>query len=275
VTGRFNGHFFGRRFIFVDEGIFGGNRKDAGVLKTRITEDYVMLEQKGIDAIMVRNRSIFMVASNNASVVPADIGDRRWMVLDVGDKRMQDHAYFGAIAAEMANGGKEAMLHDLLARDITKGPNPRIVLHTQARTMQVLITADPYIKMLHSFLTEGRLPQNWLLAANMTTIKAMHVELQRVYGDRHLSDMSLGKLIQETIPGIRTRPNGNYVAGWHEEEPIKERSTHYSLPPLREARRMFEARIGAKVDWGNDLADWVQEPMTQAQTASQEGEGMP
>ena len=141
VTGRFNGHFFGKRFIFVDEGIFGGNRKDTGVIKTRISEDFVMLEQKGIDAIMVRNRAIFMVASNNFSVVSAEMGDRRWMVLDVGDKRIQDHEHFSAIAEEMNNGGREAMLHELLARDISKGPNPRKVLHTAARVMQILASA--------------------------------------------------------------------------------------------------------------------------------------
>ena len=209
VAGRFNGHFFGRRFIFVDEGIFGGSRKDAGVLKTRITEDYVMLEQKGIDAIMVRNRAIFMVASNNYSVVPADMGDRRWMVLDVSDEHIQDQEYFGAIVAEMNNGGREAMLHDLLRRDVTKGPNPRKILHTDARVDQILITEAPYIKMLHSHLVEGRLPQNWLVAANVTTVKALLDELLRDYGDRHMTDMALGKLLKEFMPAIRSKPNGH------------------------------------------------------------------
>jgi hypothetical protein len=31
--------------------------------------------------------------------------------LDVGDANMQDHPYFAAIAYEMENGGREALLH--------------------------------------------------------------------------------------------------------------------------------------------------------------------
>jgi Family of unknown function (DUF5906)/Primase C terminal 2 (PriCT-2) len=275
VTGRFNGHFFGKRFIFIDEGIFGGNRKDTGVIKTRITEDFVMLEQKGIDAIMVRNHAIFMVASNNFSVVSAEMGDRRWMVLDVGSKQVQNHEYFSKIVDEMNNGGREAMLHELLARDISKGPNPRKVLHTHARVMQILASEAPYIKMLHAYLVEGRLPQNWIAAANTTTIKAMWTELKRDYGDRHMSDMTLGKLIQEIIPGIVTKQNGYFVVGWSGDEAIKERSTQYQLPSLAICRKTFESRMGSKVDWGNDLSEWVPEPMTLAQSGSREEEDLP
>jgi Family of unknown function (DUF5906)/Primase C terminal 2 (PriCT-2) len=211
ITGRFNGHFFGKRFIFLDEGTFGGNRKDQGVLKTRITEDLVMMEQKGVDAILVRNRAIFMVASNNHSIVHTDIGDRRWMLADVSDKRLQDHDYFGAIADEMKNGGWEAMLHELLGRDISKGPNPRMVLDSEARANQMLTTAEPYIKMLHGFLQEGRLPQNWLKTPNTTTIQAMISELANRYRDTFTTRETLGGHINRMFPDIKTKPNGKYV----------------------------------------------------------------
>lgn len=84
VSGRFNAHLFGRRFIFIDEGMWGGNRQDAGTIKTRITEPYIMLEAKGIDPIRLRNRTIYMISSNEASIVPADVADRRWQIFEVG-----------------------------------------------------------------------------------------------------------------------------------------------------------------------------------------------
>ena len=77
----------GKRFIFIDEGIFGGSRQDIGVIKTRITEPILMFEQKGIDPIKMQNHTIFMVASSEEAVVPADLGDRRWQVLEVSDAR--------------------------------------------------------------------------------------------------------------------------------------------------------------------------------------------
>jgi hypothetical protein len=105
VSGRFNAHLVGRRFVFLDEAIYGGSRKDAGTIKTQLTEPYIMLERKGVDAIRLRNRMIFMVASNEETVVPADLADRRWMIFEVGDKHQEDHAYFEAIDRQMESGG--------------------------------------------------------------------------------------------------------------------------------------------------------------------------
>jgi Primase C terminal 2 (PriCT-2)/Family of unknown function (DUF5906) len=260
VSGRFNAHFFGRRFIFIDEGLFGGNRKEAGVIKTRITEDYIMLELKGVDAVKMRNRSIFMVASNNPSIVPADLGDRRWMVVDVADTHKEDHPYFAAIATEMENGGKEAMLYELLQRDITKGPNPRRVIKTEARVMQILMAESPYVKFLHSLLDQGRLPQNAVGSANTTTTKALVHDLTRNYSERHLNDVGLGKLLREILPTITSRPNGKYVSHFTPDGPVMELSTEYTFPPLPDARKLFEARLGGFVPWSNNLEKWQADP---------------
>ncbi len=260
VTGRFNSHFFGRRFVFIDEGIWGGNKKEAGIIKVRITEDYVMLEQKGVDAVKMRNRAIFMVASNNVSVVPADLGDRRWMVVDVADTHKEDQPYFAAIAAEMENGGREAMLHELLNRDITKGPNPRRVIRTQARVMQILLAESPYVKYLHSLLDQARLPQNAAGSSDRTTVKALVQDLMRNYGERHLNDVALGKLFREILPTITSRPNGKFIAQFTSEGPVEEISTELKFPPLPEARKLFELRLGGAVPWSNDLPEWQADP---------------
>ena len=260
VSGRFNAHFFGRRFIFIDEGVFGGNRKEAGVIKTRITEDYIMLELKGVDAVKMRNRSIFMVASNNPLIVPADLGDRRWMVVDVADTHKEDHPYFAAIAEEMENGGREAMLYELLHRDITKGPNPRRVIKTEARVMQILMAESPYVKFLHSLLDQGRLPQNAVGSANTTTAKALVQDLTRNYSERHLNDVALGKLLREILPTITSRPNGKYVSHFTPDGPVMEISTEYTFPPLPDARKLFETKLGGAVPWSNNLEKWQADP---------------
>lgn len=139
ITGRFSGHLMGRRFVFIDEGTFGGNRKDAGVLKTRITEATLTFERKGLDPIVMPNRLIFMVASNEASVVPADTGDRRWMMFEVGDQHREDHAYFKAIDDQLRAGGYEAMLYELQIRDFEVGPDPRIIIKGEALFEQIIL----------------------------------------------------------------------------------------------------------------------------------------
>ena len=46
-------------------------------------------------------------------------------MLEVSSARANDHWYFAAIAGEMANGGYEAMLYDLLAFDLRILQSPR------------------------------------------------------------------------------------------------------------------------------------------------------
>ena len=226
----------------------------------RITEEYVMLEQKGVDAVKIRNRAIFMVASNNVSIVPAELGDRRWMVVDVADTHKEDHPYFAAIEAEMNNGGTEAMLFELLHRDISKGPNPRRVIRTEALVMQILMAESPYVKYLHSLLDQARLPQNAVGGSNTTTAKALVQELMKNYTERHLNDVALGKLLREILPTMTSRPNGKFIAYFTADGPVEEISTQYIMPPLPEARRLFAARLGGVVPWSNDLTEWQADP---------------
>jgi hypothetical protein len=172
VSGHFNAHVFGRRFIFIDEGTYGGDKQHAGTLKTRITEPYFMLEAKGVDAVRVRNRAIYMIASNNDSIVAGDVGERRWMVFRVGEGRKEDHAYFAAMEAEMQRGGYQGMLFDLQRHDWSVGPDPRRVIHTAALFEQVKRNLSPELRYIHLFLDRAQLPEADLTCNKLSGISA-------------------------------------------------------------------------------------------------------
>ena len=84
------------------------------MLKGMITEDYILVEPKGKDAFKVKNNANFIFASNNDWVVPAALEERRLFTMDVSENHMNDSKYFASIYEEMDNGGREAMLFDLL-----------------------------------------------------------------------------------------------------------------------------------------------------------------
>ena len=266
VSGRFNAHLFARRLVFIDEGTFGGNRKDAGVLKTMITEPYTILERKGVDPIKVRNRSIYIVASNEDSVVPADLGDRRWMVLDVSARRKEDHSYFGAIMAELRSGGYEAMMFDLLQRDITKGPDPRRIIKTDALVDQILRAQPAHVQYVHHLLDQRRLPQNQVAGARCTTIKAMFTEFRQLHSaDRYLTMNALGRHVQQIVPGVLTDKNGSFLVRYVADgQPVYETSTRYRFPDVDLARQTFEGFIGQSVPWSDDGSDWLMDPVNPA-----------
>jgi hypothetical protein len=118
LVGAFNSHLRDCVLLFADEAFFAGDRAAEGTLKALITEDTLIIEPKGQNVILCRNRLHIVMASNDDWVVPAGLDERRYFILDVGEERIQDHAYFGAIVEQMDSGGCAAMLHELLRRDI-------------------------------------------------------------------------------------------------------------------------------------------------------------
>jgi hypothetical protein len=180
VRGRFNQHLEGRRFVYVDEAMFGGDRKNAGVIKTMLTEPHIMIERKGVDPILLKNHMMFMITSNERSVVPADIGDRRWQVFEVSDQKREDKAYFAAISQQMNSGGYEAMLHELLEWDISSGPDPRKTIRTPELFDQIIQAQGPVEKYIYQMLDTGILPQVDAPGngPGITTIAAMYSDMK-------------------------------------------------------------------------------------------------
>lgn len=113
LIGNFNAHLKDALFLFVDEGFWAGDKQGQGVLKSLITEENLMIEQKGKDAYMMKNYTRIMMASNEDWVAPVELDDRRYFVLDVGEEQKRNFKYFKAIDAEMESGGLEALLWEL------------------------------------------------------------------------------------------------------------------------------------------------------------------
>jgi hypothetical protein len=68
---------------------------------------------------MGKNRTHVMISSNATWVVPASSDERRFCVTEALDTKLDDFKYFDAITDELENGGYEAMLYDLLTRDLS------------------------------------------------------------------------------------------------------------------------------------------------------------
>jgi phage/plasmid primase-like uncharacterized protein len=116
-TGRFNMHLSKSLFVFLDEAVWGGDKKAEGKMKQLITERRVLFEPKGIDTMALDNHINVLIASNEDWVIPATGDERRFFVLNPNEKYKCDIAYFSAIGREKDNGGIAAMMHDLLAWD--------------------------------------------------------------------------------------------------------------------------------------------------------------
>ena len=119
LFGPFNAHLQKAVIVFADEAFWAGSKGDEGILKAMITSPFHIIEQKGKDAFRVPNYIHLMIATNNEWAVPSSEDERRFFVLEVGTEKAKDTVYFKTIYDEMEHGGKEALLHFLLNRDLT------------------------------------------------------------------------------------------------------------------------------------------------------------
>ena len=243
-AGRFNAHLRSVAFLFADEAFWPGHREAEGVLKQLVTEPVIAFEGKGADIVPGRNLIHLMMASNNEWVVPAGLDARRFAVFDVSDARRGDKAFFGALNAQMAAGGLAAMLHDLLATDVGGWHPSRGIPRTQALADQKALSLDPASKWWMAVLDRGTLPvadkvsYRWeseaaeidqAAKAEMLDDYDRFLKSNRVFSAKatHRALATAGRAL-----GLETgKTKGGDRAWW--------------LPPLAEARRLFEERLGA------------------------------
>ncbi len=239
VAGDFNAHLRSVVFLFSDESYFPGAKASEGTLKRLLTEETLFIEAKGRDGEEVPNCLHVLMASNEDWVVPAGMDERRFAVFEVSASRAQDEAYFAEINAELAAGGVEAFLYDMLAMDLGNW-HPRRVPQTNALLDQKLNSLTPLQEWVYGLLQEGRLScatsdrPNFATNWNLYT-RARHSNPRL----RDVSDIKLGKALKEF--GV--------TDGWSGKDKGKQ------FPPLPVMRAEFEKRIGGQIIWGDTNAD--------------------
>jgi len=197
LVGNFNSHLRDVLFLFADEAFFAGDKKHESVLKTLITEQTIVIEAKGIDAQVQPNYIHLMMASNQQWVIPAGRDERRFLVLELGERNKQDHKFFAAIDKQMANGGKEGLLYDLLRMNIDNF-DVRKVPHTDALADQKRRSMGHVEEWWYGRLVEGRILHrhaDWegiVTTADIYSTYAQYVDKWKIL-NRNLNETIFGK----------------------------------------------------------------------------------
>jgi hypothetical protein len=129
------------------------------------------------------NRVHVMMCSNNGWFIDAGTtdGERRYFVGEVSNNHQQDKVFFGKFHREMYDNGQSglrAMLHDLLARDITDWAPRGEVPVSRALVEQKLHNLDPMGKWWFSLLDNAELGDigieedaNWVLDEEVKVLR--------------------------------------------------------------------------------------------------------
>ena len=60
--------------------LWAGDKEAEGVLKTLVTEKYIMIEYKGKDSLRFRNCMRLIMSSNKEWIAPVESGNRRFFL---------------------------------------------------------------------------------------------------------------------------------------------------------------------------------------------------
>lgn len=270
LIGNFNRHLAGTLLLHSEEALYGGDRKHANIIRSLITDEWRIFEQKGLDAKQVRNYLRLIMLSNLPHAAPAMPGDRRYTVIDMGN-RMAHQDLLDAVIVEKNTDGPAALFHYLLNEfdydPVLARKNVKNVNLTEMKTHNMTPFEAWWMEVLSSgTLLPDRL--NWAqqpekafwpeVVGAPALYSAMEVSLKS-RGVRAIpSNVAFGHLMERILGGVvlfrASKGYTNLAVG----EPgvpqawglLNHRQVSYiNFPGLEEARAGFEKYLGQKIDW--------------------------
>ena len=245
LVGRFNSHLARCLLLQLEEVTWGGDHAAAAKLRDLITNGSQLIEYKGKEPVRVRNYLRVMATGNSRWLVPAGLEERRFAVIDVGERQLQNSRYFAAIAKELEDGGRAALLHYLLHFPLDGVPL-RDIPETPALVEQKSASLSPEQKWWLDILVRGELPGDVAGGGQIPTrrLQDHYLEhVQRMGVQRKSSETELGMWLRSVAPGLTRKKITVLAAGKSERVP------GYVFPPLAECRRVFDRLIAGDAAW--------------------------
>lgn len=228
----------------VEEAFWSGSDKDAGKLRTMVTESTMTLEAKGRDAIEIDSYHRFLMCTNNEWTVPATKDERRYFVLDVSDERRGDKGYFDALYKDINDHECIAQFFTFLQNYDISQFNLRKAPATKALQEQIKQSMKPHEKFIESLLEDGQIETKYFnqpidletLAGCQLVPKSdlydayiKYCEKLSTTGYQRINDKVFGKYVKDVLKPSDTRPNINGT-----------KVTCYSFKPLAELQELFD-----------------------------------
>lgn len=267
LTGRFNDHLRDCICLFADEAVKAYDKDGESRLKGLITEPTLVYEGKGKDARGGKNRMHVVMASNEDWFVPMGLdGERRFLLQRANTKRAGQHDWFQKLNDQLNDGGRSALLWDLLQRDIT-GWAPRRHIPTSAAAIeQKIMGMGPIPAWWFDMLYGGSLDfeparegQDW----TQGPVRVFRAELMESFenycrrsgirnpgGMGRSLDTVFAQQLRKYVPDLGDRVKAKVPDDRVGIKPLGDgRAWCYDLPELRDCRAQFERLLGDTYNW--------------------------
>jgi hypothetical protein len=248
LIGNFNGHLENLLMFALDEAFWSGDKQAEGQLKDLITGKEHVIEHKGKEPYTVANRTRVAIIGNEEWIVPSSHDERRFAVFDVGDGRKQDRNYFQSMREGMEDGGYAALLrflldYDLSGIDINEAPQTQALLDQKHSSLESV--EKWWLDCLHNgHIVCGDFEQAFGGQVETTRLRAAfgRYSKERRLGGWLPDDRAFGRRLKKvckTLVSTKARVGGHPT-------------NVYKLPPLAEARSLWDTHIGHAVEWDTE-----------------------
>jgi hypothetical protein len=200
-----------------------------------------------------------IMASNKAWVVPAGNHDRRYCVLDVSPQVMQNEGYFDALNKELEDGGRAAMLHDLLAMDLS-GFRVRAFPKTAAGLDQKLANAESHMDWLITCCMNGQIDpfeEDWAGGYGLPK-RVVYALYCGTNGKNKLSAGQFAAQLHKLLGpyGFRSTKIREPRTRESDDKEVMVRVPYFVFPSLEDCRRAIDQALGQEIPWPADEGDW-------------------
>lgn len=215
LIGNFNAHLADTCFLYADEAFYSGDKQHEGVLKSLITEPVMVVERKGIDAVMQPNYLKILMTTNSVYAVPATRDERRFCVFDVASTHIGDRPYFNALHGACENPDVQAaFLYEMLHRDLSDFHTGDIPESVGLRA-QRYHSMDSVQKWVVDCLTNGAFGFGWREEMPSTELYEKYIawcDTTRAGEYKRVSQTLFGKYLGEVFK--RVIKDGGYRWYW-------------------------------------------------------------
>ena len=187
---------------------------------------------------------------------------RRFCVLDVDPRCAGNHGYFAEMDAELADGGLEALLYDLLAFDLDA-----VALRTIPKTRALLEQKERSLGSVDAWwlgrLDAGALTRredDWRTEIPTDELFEDYVKSSDKIGvKRKREETIFGMEMHKLVPGLKkdkrtveVRNEHGFVVRNEYGAAKTQRVRCYVMPPLKDCRDAWDAAMGQKREWTID-----------------------
>lgn len=247
VVGQFNAHMASCLLLQADEAVWAGDKAAEGRLKGLVTSPFQQIEAKGVDPIRLTNYLRLIMTSNEGWVIPAGMDERRFCVLDVDPRCAQNHGYFREMDEELNNGGREALLADLMAFDL-ESVNLRQIPRTEALLEQKVRSFDSVEMWWYEALMRGaatRDGETWPASIEKSALVDDYIAAaERIGIRRKAAETELGMKLLRLVPGLESRKISVV-----DETGVSRRRNCFILPSLNDCRAAYVEALQQPVTW--------------------------